>query len=743
MEKDLVVKEVQCKTIISKSRLYDTDYSINPYCGCLHACVYCLHPEMEILTNKGFLKISELVNNTSNTSVITHEGRFQPILNHFKHNYNGNLISIIPYCLGKKIKITPNHKILAIKRKDMKCLYSHYICYTDRKESYRSLKGKKVRFSCKYCKAKRIWKPAMISAEQLNKGDFLSVPISKEIQDIKVIKISDILKDIKVKHSVGKGRKLSKGQIKKIFYFKNKGFSQIKIAKKLNISRSTVYIYLSGKRKAEIGYTSFLLTEGKYVRFKGGKKRVPHIIRLNNDFFRLVGYYLTEGCVSKAKDRPNSYILTISFHENEKQYIKDVQDIFNKIFDINPSIYHIKKDKVVHICISNTIISLLFSKLFGCDSSSMKIPSQFLFLPHEKQKELLKGALRGDGSKIDEPLYVTTSSILARQFLYILTRLHIVPHLSYASNRKGIPFYEIRATSKFKNAFAKLWGENIKKVKERNFFVCIDDNHIFVPIRNISKEFYNGPVYNLSINKDKTYTCNLVAVSNCYAPLVLREKRKWGNFIDVKTNAPEILEKQLKKIKSGNILISSVTDPYNPLERRYQITRKILEKLKDKDFFVSILTKSNLVLRDVDLLKQMKCEVGVTITTFNEEARKVFEPNTISSEERLKVLDELKKQGIKTYVFFGPLLPYISDVSLEKTIEKFAGVKPFNIFVDRLNVKSSYQWKIIEKVLEKNYPQLLNQWKDVLFSKNDYYEKLKEKIVELCRSFNLNYEICY
>lgn len=229
----------------------------------------------------------------------------------------------------------------------------------------------------------------------------------------------------------------------------------------------------------------------------------------------------------------------------------------------------------------------------------------------------------------------------------------------------------------------------------------------------------------------------------CYAPIFLREKRKWGNFIDVKINAIEILEKQLNKIKSGNILISSVTDPYNPLERRYQLTRKILEKLKDKDFFVSILTKSNLVLRDVDLLKQMKCEVGLTITTFNEEARILFEPNTVSSEERLKTLDELKKQGIKTYIFFGPLLPYISDINLEKTIEKFANIKPDRIYVDKLNVKSQTQWKKIENVLELNYPQLLNQWKEVLFSKNDYYSKLKQRIIELFKSYDLKYEFCY
>jgi DNA repair photolyase len=229
----------------------------------------------------------------------------------------------------------------------------------------------------------------------------------------------------------------------------------------------------------------------------------------------------------------------------------------------------------------------------------------------------------------------------------------------------------------------------------------------------------------------------------CYSPLVLREKRKWGNFIDVKINAPEVLEKDMKRFEKGNILISSVTDPYQPLERKYELTRKILEKLKGRDFFVSILTKSSLVLRDTDLLKEMKCEVGITITSFNEEARKIFEPNTVSYEERLKALNELKDKGIKTYIFFGPLLPFISDMNLEKTIERFASVKPSYILVDRLNVKSQYQWKNIEKILENNYPQLVSKWKKVLFSKNDYYEKLKENIIKICNNFGLSCEFCY
>lgn len=227
----------------------------------------------------------------------------------------------------------------------------------------------------------------------------------------------------------------------------------------------------------------------------------------------------------------------------------------------------------------------------------------------------------------------------------------------------------------------------------------------------------------------------------CYSPYVLREGRKWGTFVDVKTNAPDVLEKELRKVNSGSILLSSVTDPYQPLERRYEVTRKILEKLKETELFVSILTKSSLVLRDIDLLKQMNCEVGITITTLNDNIRKLFEPNASSIEERLNALKKLKDEGIRTYIFFGPMLPFISDKDLEETLKKFAELKPEKIYIDKLNVKNPFHWKKLKSFLEENYTDLADRWETAI--SDDYYKELKEKIVELCKRFDLNCELCY
>ena len=229
----------------------------------------------------------------------------------------------------------------------------------------------------------------------------------------------------------------------------------------------------------------------------------------------------------------------------------------------------------------------------------------------------------------------------------------------------------------------------------------------------------------------------------CYAPFVLRERRSWGTFVDVKKNAPEVLAKEIPKKKKKNILISSVTDPYQETEKKYKITRQVLERLKSTKFFVSILTKSPLVLRDLDLFKKMNCEIGLTITTLDEKAARVFEPGAPLPKARLDILSYLKVSGVKTYIFFGPLLPFISDVDLEKTIYRFSLAKPDYVLVDRLNIKGRNHWNKIKDVLKIYYPKLIEKWEEVLFSRSDYYEKLKQRLIGLFQNYDVKYEFCY
>jgi DNA repair photolyase len=181
------------------------------------------------------------------------------------------------------------------------------------------------------------------------------------------------------------------------------------------------------------------------------------------------------------------------------------------------------------------------------------------------------------------------------------------------------------------------------------------------------------------------YTGCQINCAYCYARLFMRRysghSEPWGEFVDVKVNAPEILKKQLDKAKRGTVWISSVCDPYQPLEGKYRLTRSCLKELAKKDFPVNIQTKSKLVLRDVDLLQEFKAiEVGCTITTDDEQVAKLFEPGAASVEERLRALETIHASGVNTFAFVGPVLPG----NPERLIERLEG-KVDTVLIDRMN----------------------------------------------------------
>ncbi len=156
------------------------------------------------------------------------------------------------------------------------------------------------------------------------------------------------------------------------------------------------------------------------------------------------------------------------------------------------------------------------------------------------------------------------------------------------------------------------------------------------------------------------------ACSYCYAKFMKRftgHQEPWGQFVDVKINAADLLRMEIKKKKRATVWVSGVCDPYQPLERKYQLTRKCLEILAENDWPVVIQTRSPLVLRDLDILKKTKYfEAGLSVTTADDEIRKLFEPHAPPVMERLRALGELHQSGIKTYAMIAPMLPGAEDL---------------------------------------------------------------------------------
>lgn len=138
---------------------------------------------------------------------------------------------------------------------------------------------------------------------------------------------------------------------------------------------------------------------------------------------------------------------------------------------------------------------------------------------------------------------------------------------------------------------------------------------------------------------------------------------KWGDFIDCKNNTIELLKKEIHKAKGKNVMVGSLTDVYQPIEKKYEIIRNSLEIFKNNNISTYILTKSDLVLRDIDILTNMPtAKIGMTIAISDEKIRKVLEPHASNTVNRLKALSLLGKGKCKTFAFIGPIIPELSNL---------------------------------------------------------------------------------
>ncbi len=235
----------------------------------------------------------------------------------------------------------------------------------------------------------------------------------------------------------------------------------------------------------------------------------------------------------------------------------------------------------------------------------------------------------------------------------------------------------------------------------------------------------------------------------CYAVFMKKftgHAEPWGDFVDVKVNAPEVLKRQLRRLKaSKRISFGTVCDPFQPLELKHQITRQCLEILKPYRHSVSILTKSTIVVRDIDILSRMhKVKVTFTITVENDLVRKVFEPGAPTTEKRFKALRTLAHSGIRTSVFVAPVLPYFSDseqnLSALLRSAKQAGAE--YVMFDTLNPYPKV-WKNVRRLISKYFPQAIGSYDQYYAERRMYKVRLRERIARLGDKYNIDYKLVF
>lgn len=244
----------------------------------------------------------------------------------------------------------------------------------------------------------------------------------------------------------------------------------------------------------------------------------------------------------------------------------------------------------------------------------------------------------------------------------------------------------------------------------------------------------------------------------CYADFMKRLaniREPWGDFVGAKFCDAKITQ---KKFGGKTVFFSSVTDPYNSYEKRYRITEKVLNQLLEADAGANILTKSDLVLRDIPIFKKFlaaqnasdffekknsepRINVSFSFSTLDDSLAAILEPRAPSPSRRIEALKVLRKEKIPTSVFIAPIFPVLSDaVKIANAVAPHSN----EIWFDSLNMRSPSVTSRVMKFIKAKFPKLENLYREIYFEgMSDYWDVEREKIEKFCRAKKIRHKIYF
>ena len=245
----------------------------------------------------------------------------------------------------------------------------------------------------------------------------------------------------------------------------------------------------------------------------------------------------------------------------------------------------------------------------------------------------------------------------------------------------------------------------------------------------------NLPICDYSVNP---YTGCGHACKYCYACFMKRftgHEENWGEFVDVKFWQPI---KNAKRYAGKELFIGSVTDPYQPAEEKYGRTRALLEELEGSGAVISIATKSDLILRDIELIRGFEnAQVSFSVNTLDEQFKNDMD-RAVSIERRLAAMKAFHDAGVRTACFISPIFPEITDV---KAIIEKARDKCHSIWLENLNLRGTFKPAIFYYV-KSTRPELLPLYRDIYTYGNDaYWRALDEELRCFAKEAGLDYVV--
>lgn len=209
----------------------------------------------------------------------------------------------------------------------------------------------------------------------------------------------------------------------------------------------------------------------------------------------------------------------------------------------------------------------------------------------------------------------------------------------------------------------------------------------------------------------------------------------------IKANAVDQLQQELPTKKKGMIIVGSVHDPYQPIEASYCLTQSLLKVIKEEEFPCHILTKSSLILRDIDVLSTMnECLATISIPTLNESITNIFEKRVPTPSERLQVVQKLSNSGVIAGVAVIPILPFIVEKELGGLVKEAKDHDAHYILHKHLELRGDQKAKYLE-VIKTYFPRLMSHYEQLYNNQymphKKYLQDLENMMASYCKHYNI------
>ena len=620
---------------------------------------HCLLPNTYIhLRNK----VEKIENINIGDEVITHTGRLKMVKEIYKRDFSGKTYRIIPWYFREGLTTTPEHPFYIIKSYK-NCLWTKGLC-------------KPLCSQDKNCKRKyyKDYRPQWVTAQEIEKGDFLVYPRFKEVKDCDKLKLSDFINDCK---------------------FVN----------------DKVIIPSDSRNHRNLVFNELVI---------------------NKDLCRLFGYYLSEGYLIGKE------AIGFSFNSNEKQYIDDVISLVQIYFGVDKSKIDSRRENQADIIFYSKILNSFFSLFYYQSekkSWNKFIPQQFTLLPNEKLAEILRGWWRGDlGCTVSRQLANQMKLICLK--LGIIPSISIESSEKFnkkehfINNRRIISNNDLFVFSNlsfFEEDYGMLqercFKKSVNKIKRKHGWV--DKDYVFLPVKSIEIKEYVGEVFNLEVENDNSYVSEFACVHNCWTPWFglfgsnsgfdsLREcfgseSNKIHAIETGMSSSPEMNWK-ISELNERAIISFSDSHSFWPFRLGREATifkktdsyKELIRQIRERDFIATIETDPAYGKYHYDghRLCNFSCSFEET-KKLNGICPVCGKPLTIGVEYRV---EELKNQDMERNLFrkeFYKLLPLHELIALNLN----AGIE------------SKKTWEIYNKLIEKfenEFNILLNVSKEEL-----------------------------